>query len=315
MVAFRVHAQSMKEPIFHIGYPKTATSWLQSCLFPYIKNASYIPRGESARSFIQCSHWDFDPDRVRDKFSKYLDNRLIFSLEGFIGTTHNFGLNGYMTIEHAQRIKSTYPEASIVLFIRRQTDIIASSYAQYLKGGGTHSIKKFLYHQSLRNLGGLMLFNWQYFEYHHVIRLYQDLFGSNKVHVFLFEDFLQNKRDFIESFCSSLGLEADISQISLFKVNPGYRRIIKWIALITNRFTERKMPNKYYLLHIPGWFRFSKKILLHLNRYKIFGNHLNSRDHLTRNIQKEIQEYYKKSNNILISEFNLERIKDFDYPC
>ncbi len=304
----------MYDPIFHIGYPKTATSWLQSSLFPNVKNANYIHRGDTAHSFIQCSHWDFDPDAVRQKYSEFAAKKMIFSLEGFIGTAHNFGLNGYMTYEHALRIKRTYPNAKIVLFIRKQTDIIASSYAQYIKGGGTYSLKKFLYHQSFINIGGLMLFNWQYFEYHHVIHLYKDLFGDENVHVFLFEDFVRNKQEFIRSFCSLLNLEVDIGQISLFRVNPGYRRGIKWMAKISNRFTERKMPNKYYLLHIPGWFRFSKQILLRLNKYRIFGKHLDSKDYLRGKIRKEVSDYYRQSNNILLSEHKLEQIRDFEYP-
>lgn len=301
-------------PIFHIGYPKTATSWLQSSLFPIVKNAHYIPRGDTARAFVQCSHWEFDPERIRNKFMNLSNKQLIFSLEGFLGTTHNYGLGGYMTVEHANRIKKTFPEAKIVLFIRRQTDIISSSYAQYIKGGGTHGIRKFLYHQSLKNLGGLTLFSWQYYEYHYIIRLYQDLFGEKNVFIFLFEDFVRNKKDFVRSFCLKLGLEADHENIALLQINPGYRRIIKWIAMITNRFTERKMPNKYYILHIPGWFRFSKKILLRLNRYKIFGKYLNSRDYLSKKIRQDIENYYRKSNNILISEFKLENIQDHNYP-
>lgn len=304
----------MNKPVFHIGYPKTATSWLQSSFLPKVKNANYIPRGETARAFVQCSHWEFNPHAVREKFANYSDKRMIFSLEGFVGTTHNFGLNGYLTVEHAHRIKETYPEATIILFIRKQTEIIASSYAQYIKGGGTHGIRKFLHHQSLRNLGGLMLFNWQYFEYHHVIKLYSDLFGKENVHVFLFEDFMQNRQEFIKSFSSSLKLEVDLDSISLFKVNPGYRRIIKWIALITNRFTERKMPNKYYMIHIPGWFRFSKQILLKLNRFRIFGKYLSSRDYLSRKLRREIEDYFRRSNNILVSEFQLEKIREFNYP-
>ncbi len=304
----------MNHPVFHIGYPKTATSWLQTSLFPYIKNANYIPRGETAHSFVECSHWDFHPETVRNSFIDNSDKQLIFSLEGFVGTNHNYGLNGYLTLEHARRIKNTFPEARIVIFIRRQPDIIASSYAQYIKGGGTHSLKKFLYHQSLINLGGLMLFNWQHFEYHHVIRLYIDLFGKDNVHVFIFEEFINGKREFVQSFCDRLGLETDTEKISLFNVNPGYRRIIKWIALLTNRFTERKMPNKYYLLHIPGWFRLSKRILLRINRYRIFGKHLSTKDYLSSKIKKEIEDYYRNSNQILISEFGLEKIKNYNYP-
>ena len=132
------------KPIFHIGYPKTATSWLQKNFFPKIENATYISRHETFETFVQPNHFDFDADQIREKYSLNNKDLKIFSLEGFIGTTHNFGLNGYLTTEHAFRIHRVFPEARIILFIRKQPDIIASSYIQYIKGGGTYSLKKFL---------------------------------------------------------------------------------------------------------------------------------------------------------------------------
>jgi len=200
--------------IFHIGYPKTATSWLQKNFFPNIQNASYVSRHETFETFVQPNHFEFDVEQILKKYSLNNNDLKIFSLEGFVGTTHNFGLNGYLTTEHAFRIHRVFPEARIILFIRKQPDIIASSYIQYIKGGGTYSIKKFLFHQNFQNIAGMPLFNWKYFEYHHVIKLYNELFGSGNVFVFLYEDFAKNGVDFLKRMIAMLQTENKISRIN-----------------------------------------------------------------------------------------------------
>lgn len=44
-----------------------------------------------------------------------------------------------------QRLKTVLPNARIVIFIRNQTEMIASVYKQYVKEGGTHSPRRFLH--------------------------------------------------------------------------------------------------------------------------------------------------------------------------
>ena len=299
--------------VFHIGYPKTATSWLQKKYFPYISNACYVGRRDTFESFIIPSQFEFNPTAIREKIAHCNKEYQIFSLESFVGTNHNFGMRGYLTTQQAYRIHSVFPNSKIILFIRNQADIIASSYLQYVAGGGTNSIKKYLYHKNIKEIAGLTLFSWEYFEYHHVINLYQGLFGDQNVYVFLFEDFVCNKLNFVQRFSQIMDFKIEFKNIELLKVNPSYRRIIHLLALIANRFTERKMMNKYFILHIPGWFEFSGRSLRYLNQFRIFGKNLGSKDILSQRILYDINNFYKQSNSILVNKYNLVELLEYSY--
>jgi hypothetical protein len=185
---------------------------------------------------------------------------------------------------------------------------------QYIKGGGTHRFKKYLFHNNFRNINCLTIFSFKHFEYHNIIQLYQRLFGEENVHVFLYEDFLENNHNFLREFNDRLGFDIDMHDIRYTKVNRSYRLFIYPIALVANRFTEKKMLNKYYIFHIPGWFEFYKKILNRLNRYKIFGKYLNTHDLIRKKYYKLISDYYKESNKILLDKYQLTNIKKHNYP-
>lgn len=302
------------EPIIHIGYPKTGTTWFQRVYFPYVQNATYVSRRETVEAFVRPNSLEFNSNVVRDTYKKLYSGKLIFSLEGLSGTTHNFGLNGYLTKEHAIRLKDTFPEAKIILFIRSQFDMIASAYMQYIKGGGTQSLKKYIYHKNFRNINCLTMFSFKHYEYHNIIELYHKLFGKENVHVFLYEDFSENNKSFLVNFSDVFGFQINLDNINYTKVNRSYRWFIRYIALVTNRFTEKKMLNKYYILHIPRWFEFSKRVLNYMNHFKIFGKYLTSRDILKEKYYNYINEYYKHSNHILVKKYNLTNITEYNYP-
>jgi len=302
------------EPIIHIGYPKTGTSWFQLNYFPLAKNAICINNKEVRNNFIKPNSFEFDSKHIRKKILTIPAKYVILSLEGFVGTTHNFGLHGYLTKEHALRIYEVFPNATILLFIRNQPDIIASTYLQYIRGGGTYNIKKYLFHKNYSGLNSLSFFSFKHFEYHNIIGFYKKIFGDGNIKIFLYEEFLENNLAFSRKLSEILNLDINHNELDFQKVNEGYRRLIKFLALISNRFTEQKMPNKYYLIHIPGWFRFSKHILNNLNKYSVFGRHLNSKDILNNRNYQFIYNYYKESNRDLILKYQLSKIAQYNYP-
>jgi len=77
----------------------------------------------------------FDPDLTRALItSKFKYNRLnVMSHEVFLGSPHCAGFNGY---DNFLKIKSLFPNAKILICIREQTDMILSSYKQYIKNLG-----------------------------------------------------------------------------------------------------------------------------------------------------------------------------------
>lgn len=298
----------------HIGYPKTASTWLQQNFFPFIQNAYYPPRAKVIPQIIRQNSLAFNPRSLQELYNKVKQDHLILSSENLVGTSYNFGLNGYLTAEHAHKIYNIFPEATILLFIRRQQDIIASNYVQYIKGGGTWGINKYLFHKNFTGLSGLFLFSFHYFEYDLIIRYYQKLFGEDRVKVYLFEEFAENPKLFCEKIAEQLDLKIAMKDLEFKKANPGYRIFILSLARLANLFTEKKMINKRYIIHIPYLWEYSKKILKSLNKYSLFGPFPETINILGKKNEQYIKDYYSKSNRNLLSTFGLEKIKNFDYP-
>ena len=299
--------------IFHIGYPKTASRWLQERLYPNISNYHLMPSQDIYRYFIGPNALEFDPSELLKVYGS-TQNNLIISNHGFVGTTHNFGLNGYLSKEHARRISSFAPDARIILFIRNQVDIITSSYIQYIKDGGTYSINKYLFHPDYLGISGITNLSFKFFEYHELIDYYKKIFPLGSVHVFLFEDFISDSRSFTKTYCEIFNFKVDLDGIGFDIVNPGYRRCIISMARVSNHFTKLKMVNKHYFFHVPHWWKISKNVFTRLNRYTIFGNYLPAEQILGKKNIKYIREYYKNSNQQLLEKYGLINIKKFGYP-
>ena len=257
---------------------------------------------------------DYEAAKTRQFFLDEYGTDFILSLEGFIGTTHNFGLNGYMTREHALRLKDTFPDAQIMLFIRRQPDIIASAYYQYLTGGGNFSVNKYLNRKFFRGLNGLPLFSYSFFEYDKTISTYCDLFPANRVHVFLYEDFQSDPAAFCTKFSERFNFKVDTSTLDFYPEKQKMRVGIKHLARFASLFTARKMMNKYYLVNLPYWFPLYKKYLNKWDRYPIFGPRPQTIDILGTKNYDRICSYYKNSNRNLIKKYQLTSIEEYHYP-
>ena len=298
----------------HIGYPKTGTTWFQKNFFPEVENFSLVNREDIVDNLVHCDALNFDPTKVRGFMnSKYSSNRIL-SLEGFLGTTHNFGLNGYLSKEHANRLKEVFPDATIILFIRKQHDIISSFYYQYITGGGTYSINKYLNNKYFRGLNGLPLFSYRFFEYDKILDYYNNLFPNGKVDVFLYEEFRENPKLFLKNFCKKYIFNVDLEKIDYSYQKQRLRKGLKNLYRFANLFTSRKMLNKYYLINLPYWYDIYKPFFRDLNEKKIFGNRPNSWQILGKKNYTFISNYYKETNNRLIKEFNLQGIRKYDYP-
>ena len=137
------------------------------------------------RQFFQPYALNFDAKKSRSYLIEKYGDQFVISDEAFIGNTFNFGLNGYITKEHALRIKDTFPTAKIILFIRNQPDIIASTYCQYIAGGGTYSFHSYINRDGYARDTGLGLFSYDFYEYDRTLGLYYELFGKRNVSIYL----------------------------------------------------------------------------------------------------------------------------------
>ena len=127
-----------KNIIIHIGLHKTGTTYLQYNFFPRLEKVLYA----HGNSFFVPWRDQVETDNCH----------MLLSYEGFSGTAWN--MNGIKGIENDHtwiksfetnviNLKRFFPTAVILVFFRKQGDLLLSMYKQYLHEGGTLPLKEF----------------------------------------------------------------------------------------------------------------------------------------------------------------------------
>jgi len=291
--------------VFHIGYPKTATTWLQERYFPNVANYHYIPLNNANRIFLNSDFFLFDAQDVRKNLMAISNSNLLVSSE-FFTTAINFGWHyGYFSAGIANKIHATFPEAHIVVFLRRQQSLICSAYQQYIKNGGTFGFKRWLHSGDV--------FCMEHLLFDKLISYYDGLFGKSNVHVYLFEEFRENQAEFLRKMNEELGFEVDLEKISFAKVNRGIRRGIFPLLRMVNHFYKKPVGRKRFVMHVPGMTSVGRAIYKYLNAYRFFGSFLSEKDFLSRKDIEDIKQFYSKSNTILSKRIDAEKLRRFGY--
>ena len=252
----------------HIGLPKTASTLLQTLVFPNIEGVTHIsrPYTQENHAFNKLQYADdslYDPEELRSELRYILgartsDTPLLISDELLSGTPfYNFLNRGLI----AHRLAEVLPQSEIILFLRGQRSIIRSLYNQYVKLGwctdelDSHfisqpgpgfSLREFLAGNRSWNIRNRYIshrsyMNQQHFLYYELVRFYKHTFG--KVHVFLYEDLATEPH-------SILGKLADLFEthipdgvlraVQSTNVNPG---------LDDDALVRKLMQNRLQVLH------------------------------------------------------------------
>lgn len=306
----------MNSPIVHIGYHKTATSWFQKAFYPFVKNASYIDRKRVKELFLNPTALRFDPEKVQKEFSPVA--RPIICEEDLCGYFENSGLLEALSKEVASRIKGVFPKAQIVIFIRNQLEMIRASYMQYLRTGGSCSIRKFLfpysYHRKLRKRTyNYPLFTLDHLCYQYLIRHYQNLFGNKNVHVFCYEDFSKNPKEFAKKFAQIFDLEVDLEELDFSYYNYSLGKNTLYLAKLLGPFTHWNLPGRFQILPAIPKGVTKKYILPAFNKLFIAGKPTSTRELLGEKLYNELYEYFLEENEELAKETGLP-LEEFGYP-
>jgi len=201
----------MKRVLLHIGYHKTATSWLQNQLFvstntvfePLSKNS----HGQSTlgRKFLfnhegyLISSFDLNTSELNKELETIsatkpnLYNKIpVVSHENLSG---NPCCGGPDAMSCARRLHNFFPDARVLIVIREQKSFLLSFYFQYLHMRGMKSINKFLKNRfdDLK----IPSFSPDHLIYNGLIKHYFELFGSENVIVLPYELFRTNPQQFI----------------------------------------------------------------------------------------------------------------------
>ncbi len=126
--------------ILHVGYHKTATTWMQRKLFvPAHGFRQLASHRDVFDHVVRPRGFDFNPDAMReliDRAASALMPREVPLISSEILSGHPFqgGREGDV---FATRLHRIAPEAKILISIRSQRQILPSVYMQYVLRGGT----------------------------------------------------------------------------------------------------------------------------------------------------------------------------------
>jgi hypothetical protein len=290
-------------PIVHIGYHKTGTTWFQDSFYPAVRNRRYIPRATVRRAFLNAGALHFDPAQARARLGEAPDS-MILCEENLSGGLHNGGLAGALSKDVADRILRTLPNAQIVIFVRDPLSAIISAWLQYVKGGGTFSLKRYMFGRDRLSpvaperdeAPGFCL---DHFDTIRLINHYDSLFGPKQVHVFRYEDFRADPRGFAAAYAARFGLDVDLAHIDWGRRNPSLSRPLLWLARGLNLFTRRAVADKSWLVHIPGWYGLSRRLLRAANASGRFGRPLTTSDLLDRDLANRLRAHFAPSEKLL----------------
>jgi hypothetical protein len=200
--------------ILHIGYHKTATSWLQRHLFSNprsgLQTIGKVGDDHPVRQLVRAHALGFDAAAHRARLETLLGP---IREEGLVPVVSWERLSGHAVSggfdskELADRLHAVFPEGKVLAVIREQRGVIVSTYKQYVMAGGRARVEEFLEPPPSRNMR-LPRFDLRFYEYEHLLGHYQSLFGRDAVLVLPYDQFTLQPADFVAAICAFAGRPA-----------------------------------------------------------------------------------------------------------
>jgi hypothetical protein len=200
------------QPLLHIGYHKTGTTWLQRHIFGH--SGAGFSQMPGAQRLIAVNAFDFRPRRIRNQMKRRIGQAQaqglvpVLSSERLSGEPH-FG--GYDSEAIADRLATVFPNARILVVVREQTSMFLSIYKEYIRRGGAASLRQYL--ATPRDGYWLPQFRFEFLEYHRLIGYYQDLFGAERVMVLPYELLRAQPATFLGQIGEFVGVAAAHPQV------------------------------------------------------------------------------------------------------
>ena len=291
-------------PIFHVGLHKTGTTWFQKRFYPNVPGYRFVNRRLVRSTLLGTSPLAFDAVAARQALGLDDGDPAIVCEEDLSGILHNGGLlTNYVAKEIANQLHAIAPEARIVIFVREQAAMAASWYQQYLREGGTASVRHYLFPEDYLFLGKarplkVPRFDFSAFDYDRLVAHYDSLFGRRQVFVFAYEQLVRDPAAFIADLCRHLDLTLP-DGLDHSRLNSSYRAALVPAARLLNLFSRREVADKTTLFHIPFSFKAREFLLEKLNRLPLFGPVRSPEALLGRETVEWIRQRFAASNRAL----------------
>ena len=190
--------------LIHIGFHKTATSWVQQRWFPrhpqLVVPFDYFEIAERL-VYPDPLHYDVAATRTWFEAADTGGRVPVLSAERLSGTPH---AGGYDRAEIADRIAETFPEARVWVVVREQVAMIASLWRQYVFEGGRLPLDRYVRGVAPELKPG---FRFEHLDYAPLVRHYQKRLGEDRVLVTTYEDFKRDPQSTLDRVCDLLGID------------------------------------------------------------------------------------------------------------
>ncbi len=226
-----------KKLYFHLGLPKTASTFLQRNVFPHFRGIRYTKKHDFHKYPLIIQQHD--------------DAAFLFSNEMEITDEPSKPV-----IEH---ISHHFPDAVPIIFLRDQKDWIISKYKYYIRKHGHLPFEEYFPASGEGVLKKEDLFFYPKIE--HLLTRFRQ-----KPLVYFYDELKKDPQQLISTLASDMGAQVDLSDIHFETVKKSYSEkqlffVRKFNAVFPDK--KRQYPNK-----VVKWFRVKpKQFLLHGTAY------------------------------------------------
>jgi len=296
----------------HVGYPKTASSTLQAHLFAKLPGICYFGRPFSPalagveKAMLMLGPESFEAQlphfqaHIREEALRAGSMPILISHEGFLRSTR-FG--GHDPMRTAERIRRVFvegfeqtPEAHVIVCLRNQPDLILSHFVQFVKGGQAdleRCIGEWLEEPNRGFLGSLI--------YGDILDRYAELFGKDRLHVLLFEDFINQRRVFLSQLSDILGVDCRASVALLEGAHEKQKTRLSGSYVVPNRRSAFfKLGQVLNMINLTGWASLAK----------LRGSHAVS---LSSKQRRQIGDLYRATNSSVQQAYGVD-LQRYGYP-
>jgi len=200
----------MMQLYVHIGLHKTATTYLQVDVFPYLRGIHYIDGNDASlgpwkRRMYMQDPLIFDVEQARNEVLGHLkDEKNLLSTEALSGSPMGQYRERDLIL---QKLKAMFPDARIILGIRAQSDIIWSLYKNYVRKGGTCRLDQMVdpYGTTL----GRDFIDLDTYKYGPYLDRIASLFGRDNLHIVVFEQLTTDRGRLLRGLLDFLGADLE----------------------------------------------------------------------------------------------------------
>ena len=299
--------------LIHIGYHKTATTWLQRHFLDRAEASFHrdLSKENIYHHIVAPRDLSFSATELRRYYEELLalrpsvDDVSVISSERLSGHPHS---GAYDSVSIANRLQATWPEARILIVVREQVSAILSCYLQYVKFGGICSLYDYM-NMPRHGRSIVPWFHLDSFDYSLLVAYYRQLFGAEKVLVMPYEFFKAEP----QNFCNKISEFMEVPPLEDLPYTTLSNKRLSALASQVVRHINKLLVKSTFnptAVDLGGFQKHIIKPLLLIDR--LLPAQLSSMTGFENFISKAVGERYREPNRRL-NEFSSVDLGDYGY--